>query len=304
MIAKTIHRCAKGLLPPKLGVFFQHPPRPLSATSISHIPALPTPVPSISIVTPSFKQGHFIARTIDSILNQNYPNLEYIVQDGLSPDNTVEVIKSYGDRINAWESVKDKGQSDALNIAFAKTHGDIMGYLNSDDLLMPGSLATVADFFSRNPTIDAVYGHRHIIDENDNEIGRWIMPPHDPKVLAYADFIPQETLFWRRSIWEKAGGMIDAKFRFAMDWDLILRIQAAGGKFERLPFLLGAFRIHSAGKTTSLINEVGNKEMDFLRERTLGYLPDHVEIRREMRPYMMKATVLHHLHHLHHRHRH
>ena len=300
MIAETIRRCAKDLLPPKLGVLNQYPPRPFPAVTIREVPAFPDPTPSVSIVTPSFKQGQYIGKTIDSILDQQYPNLEYIVQDGLSPDNTVEVLKSYGDRISEWVSEKDKGQSDALHTAFAKTSGEIMAYLNSDDLLMPGSLAVVTDYLAKHPEVDAVYGHRFIIDEADQEIGRWVMPPHDNRILAYADYIPQETLFWRRSIWEKAGGMIDASFRFAMDWDLILRLQGAGANIVRLPVFLGAFRVHHAGKTTSLINEVGHKEMERLRARTLGYVPDHIEINRNIRPYLVKATVLHYLHHMQH----
>jgi glycosyltransferase involved in cell wall biosynthesis len=246
-------------------------------------------------VTPSFKQGHFIRHTIDSILDQGYPALEYIVQDGGSPDQTVDVLKSYGSRLTSWSSEQDRGQSDALNRGFSRTTGEIMAYLNSDDLLMPGSLAVVADHFASHPGIDVVYGHRVIIDEESREVGRWVMPPHDDGVLAYADYIPQETLFWRRSAWDRAGGRIDDTFRFAMDWDLILRLQAAGARFERLPFFLGAFRVHSASKTTSVLNDVGAAEMDRLRMRTLGYCPDHVEINRVLKPYLVQATVLHHL---------
>jgi glycosyltransferase involved in cell wall biosynthesis len=284
-----------GLLPPRLGVLYQHDPRPLPVVAIPNPPPFPVPAARISIVTPSFNQGQFIRRTIDSILAQEYPDLEYFVQDGGSPDDTVAVLESYGDRIMSWVSEKDQGQSDALNKGFARTTGEIMAYLNSDDILMPGSLAVVADHFARHPDVDAVYGHRFIIDEEDREIGRWVMPPHDDRILAYADYVPQETLFWRRSAWDKAGGRIDDSFRFAMDWDLILRLQEAGAKFQRLPFFLGGFRVHSAAKTTAIINEVGAKEMDRLRLRTLGYTPDHHEINRMIRPYLVKATVLHHL---------
>lgn len=300
LITDVIRRCAKGVLPPKLGILYQYPARHLPEHPIRNPPPLPDPAPSICIVTPSFKQAHFIGRTIDSVLDQGYPRLEYIVQDGASPDGTIEVLKSYGDRITDWASAKDRGQSDALNIAFAKTHGEIMAYLNSDDLLMPGALAVVADHFARHPEVDVVYGHRFVIDEEGREIGRWVLPPHDPVVLAYADYIPQETLFWRRTAWERAGARIDDSFRFAMDWDLLLRLQGSGARIERLPFFLGAFRVHSAGKTTSIINEIGAKEMDLLRTRTLGHSPDHLEIRQHVQPYLVKATVLHHLHHLRH----
>jgi glycosyltransferase involved in cell wall biosynthesis len=294
-ITDTIDRVLKGLLTPRLGVLHQYAPRPLPERPIGRPPPVPSPAPRISIVTPSFKQGHFIRHTIDSILDQGYPALEYIVQDGGSPDQTVDVLKSYGSRLTSWSSEQDRGQSDALNRGFSRTTGEIMAYLNSDDLLMPGSLAVVADHFASHPGIDVVYGHRVIIDEESREVGRWVMPPHDDGVLAYADYIPQETLFWRRSAWDRAGGRIDDTFRFAMDWDLILRLQAAGARFERLPFFLGAFRVHSASKTTSVLNDVGAAEMDRLRMRTLGYCPDHVEINRVLKPYLVQATVLHHL---------
>ena len=300
LIAETIKRCAKGLLPPRLGVLAQYPPRPLPAAPIRHPPPWPAAPERISIVTPSFRQGHFIGQTIASVLDQGYPDLEYFVQDGGSQDSTVEVLRGFGPRITGWVSEPDGGQSDALNKGFARTTGAIMAYLNSDDLLMPGTLAVVADYFARHPEVDAVYGHRFVIDEEGREIGRWVMPPHEAKVLAYADYIPQETLFWRRSLWDRAGGRIDASFRFAMDWDLLLRFTAAGARIERLPLFLGAFRVHGAGKTTSLISDVGMREMDRLRERTLGRRPDHHEINAVVRPYLVRATIEHHLHHLRH----
>jgi len=295
MIAQTIRRCAKGLLPPKLGVLVQYPPRPLPAFSPRRVPPLPATVPRISIVTPSFKQAHFIGRTLDSMLSQGYPDLECVVQDGGSSDGTVELLRGYDGRIASWESAPDKGQSDALNKGFARTTGAIMAYLNSDDLLLPGSLATVASFFAEHPEVDAVYGHRLIIDEADREIGRWVMPPHDNEVLRWADYVPQETLFWRRAAWDRAGGRIDDSFRFAMDWDLILRLQDSGARIVRIDRFLGAFRVHAAQKTSSIITEVGHQEMDRLRQRVHGRGVTHEEVRRVIGPYLVKATVLHHL---------
>ena len=95
-----------------------------------------------------------------------------------------------------------------------------MAYLNSDDLLLPGALPTVAAYFAQHPEVEVVYGHRVVIDEAGDEIGRWVLPPHDDKALRWADYIPQETLFWRRSIWGKSGGRMDETFRFALDWEL------------------------------------------------------------------------------------
>jgi len=168
-----------------------------------------------------------------------------------------------------------------------------MAWLNSDDILFPGAMAFVADFFVKNPEVDVVYGHRVLIDEEDREIGRWLLPPHDDKVLSWADFIPQETLFWRRLIWDKAGGRIDETFRFAMDWDLLLRFRDAGARFARLPAFLGAFRVHAQQKTTAGISDIGFAEMDRLRQRTLGRVPSRIEIRKAMVPYLMRHSATH-----------
>lgn len=274
------------LLQPKLGRLQHHEPIParwpLAAPALSDGNA-----PRIALVTPSFRQARFLGRTIDSVLQQNYPALEYFVQDGGSDDGSVEVLKSYGDQLSGWVSAPDGGQSQAINAGFARTSGEIMAWLNSDDLLLPGSMATVADYFATHPQVDVVYGHRILIDEEDREIGRWVLPPHSDTVLSWADFVPQETLFWRRSLWEKVGG-IDESFRFAMDWDLLLRFRDAGAQMVRLPYFLGAFRIHEAQKTSAVINQIGVQEMARLRRRALGRDVSYAEIRRALVPYLLR----------------
>ena len=219
----------------RLGNLNQYSPSPLRDIPVYKSSTAQANLPTISIVTPSFRQGHFIERTLLSVLNQNYPKLEYYVQDGGSTDNTIAILKSYEDKLSGWVSKKDSGQSQAINHGFANTKGEIMAWLNSDDLLLPGALAVVADYFNLHPDVDVVYGNRLLIDENDMEIGRWIMPGHDSDILSWVDYVPQETLFWRRSIWDKAGGQIDESFRFAMDWDLLVRLRDAGAKFAHIP---------------------------------------------------------------------
>jgi GT2 family glycosyltransferase len=221
---------------------------------------------SIAVVTPSYNQGTFIERTVRSVLDQNHPCLQYAVVDGGSTDKTMEVLTRYGNRLAYLVSEPDGGQSSALVKGFARVEGDILGYLNSDDLLTEGSLAFVTRFFADNPKVGVVYGHRLIIDEQDREVGRWILPPHDEYTLRRRDFIPQETLFWRRSLFERVGG-IDSSFHYAIDWDLILRFMDAGAKFCRVPYFLGCFRVHSAQKTKTLWNSVGEKEVASLRAR-------------------------------------
>ena len=107
-----------------------------------------------------------------------------------------------------------------------------MAWLNSDDLLLPGALFYVAEYFRKHPEVDVIYGHRIIINEDNRETGRWVLPPHNDNMLQWADYVPQETMFWRRDLWDKVGGYVDESFQFAMDWELILRFRNAGAVFS------------------------------------------------------------------------
>lgn len=283
------NRRAVTILRPRLGNLNQYAARPMTQVKALSAPA--AAAPRISIVTPSYGQGSYIERTLLSVLDQKYPDLEYVVQDGGSRDETVQVLEAYSDRLASWQSLSDNGQSDAINKGFSRTSGDIMAWLNSDDLLLPGSLARVEKAFRENPDIDVIYGNRLLIDENDREIGRWIIPGHDAKVLSWADYIPQETLFWRRSIWEKCGSRIDDTFRFAMDWDLLVRFRDAGAKFLHIPEFMGAFRIHEQQKTSAVISEIGFQEMDRIRLRTLGKVPGQREIRWATARFILRHVV-------------
>ncbi len=244
--------------------------------------------PKISIVTPSYGQGDFIERTLQSVLTQEYPNLEYFVQDGGSQDSTVSVLKKHESKLTGWTSTKDTGQSQAINRGFSNTSGEIMAWLNSDDLLLAGALHKIAQTFNANPDVDVIYGDRLLIDQNDLEIGRWILPGHNGPVLTWADYVPQETMFWRRRIWEKAGGSIDESFRFAMDWDLLVRFRDVGARFLHIPDFLGAFRIHEHQKTSAAINEIGHQEMNRIRSRILGRQPSQAEVRKAILPFLFK----------------
>src|SRR5216117_1557842 len=166
-----------------VGVFRQHPPKPLRLPkTISANLQSGLRLPTISIVTPSLNQDKFIERTIASVTSQQYPGLEYIVQDGGSTDGTLDFLKKHEPASLRWFSEADSGQSNALNRGFRRTSGEIMAWLNSDDLILPGTLQYVGTFFARNPNVDVIYSHRIVIDEDDQEIGRWILPPHDYEV--------------------------------------------------------------------------------------------------------------------------
>lgn len=248
--------------------------------------------PRISIVTPNLNQGKFIERTIRSVVDQSYPNLDYTVQDACSKDESLEVIRKHERHLSSWQSIRDRGQSHAINLGLARTNGEIMAYLNSDDLLLPGSLAYVARFFQENPKVDVVYGNRLLIDEKDKIINYWVLPAHDSETLRWADYVPQETLFWRRSAWEKVGGCVDDSFQFAMDWDLLLRFRQAGLNFRHLPRFIGAFRITESQKTSQLIHTNGIQEMNRLRTREFGYCPSEPEVTRHVKGYVRRQRYV------------
>jgi glycosyltransferase involved in cell wall biosynthesis/SAM-dependent methyltransferase len=273
---------------PRLGMLYQYPPRPLVIPPAYAKPKKLATSPTISIVTPTLNQGQFIERTLRSVLDQGYPKLEYIVQDGGSNDETIDVLRTYAPALAHAVSEKDNGFAEGLNRGFRLATGEIMSYLNSDDLLLPGALNYIAWYFSRHPDVDVVYGHRVVIDEYDCEIGRWVLPPHDDRVLSWADFVPQETLFWRRALWERVGATIDESFRFAVDWDLLLRFRAAGARAHRLPRFLGAFRVHPHQKTSQELLELGADEMGRLRERALGKVMSQAEVDHGVRWYLRR----------------
>ncbi len=283
--------------PRQVGVLRQHEPLPLHwDPGLARHRAPAGRAPRIAVVTPSYGQAGFLESTLRSVLDQAYPNLLYVVQDGGSKDGSVEIIHRHADRLHAWASEKDAGQADAIRRGFARVEAglgpdDAMAWLNSDDLLAPGSLAFVAAYFAAHPEVDAIYGHRIIIDENDGEIGRWVMPRHDPATLEWIDYVPQETLFWRKRAWDRVGGL-DPTFQFALDWDLLARFQQAGCRLVRVPYFLGAFRVHTAQKTSQAIHTTGAEEMRRIRERFHGPRHhDHATIERFARRTRLRGAL-------------
>jgi glycosyltransferase involved in cell wall biosynthesis len=277
---------------PRIGVLRQHEPRRLVVPRRYLLEDPPLDGPTISLVTPSFQQGAFLARTLYSVVSQNYPNLEYIVQDGGSTDETAQILRRFEHLLLGWTSDRDEGQADAINRGFARTTGEIMGFLNSDDLLLPGALAHVANYFSRHPDVDVVYGNRILIDEEDREIGMWVLPGHDDRALTLVDFVPQETLFWRRPMWDAIGSALDTGFGYALDWDLLLRMQAARARIVHLPRFLGAFRVHGQQKSTATL-DVGLAECERLRRREHGRNMSQDELIARLRPYLRRHFVAH-----------
>lgn len=191
-----------------------------------------TNAPRISLVTPSFNQGHFLEATLASVLSQNYPNLEYIVMDGGSKDNSVEIIKKHSGRLACWRSEKDKGQYDAINKGFASTTGEIMAWINSDDMYFPWTLRVVSDIMAAFPEVEWLttlqqgwwdwygtpLGFGHVPGfSRDAFLDGCYLPGIGPRKLGW---IQQESTFWRRSLWERTGARISTDFFMAGDFEL------------------------------------------------------------------------------------
>ena len=283
--AQTIVQHIRARFQPTLA---QHRPRPLRLPKPAAL-ASSENLPVVSIVTPSFNHGQFLERTIQSVLGQRYPKLEYIIMDGASQDGTDRILGQYADDVTWIESRKDTGQANAINQGFRHATGEIMAWLNSDDLLLPGAISTVVNFLQHHPEVDVVYGLRISIDPQDREIGRWILPPHDETILPWANYVPQETLFWRRRIWERVGGYLDESYHFDLDWELLFRFQQAGARFTRLPRFLGAFRVHSRQKT-AVLEAIGKQEMARLHAQSHGEPVEWLDIRYHVRHYLTRCV--------------
>jgi len=266
----------------------QHRPRALTIPASYHREELPSDAPSFAVVTPSYNSAPFLRAAIDSVLAQGYPRLRYLVLDGGSSDGTPEMLSGHGGKFD-WLSEADDGQAHAVNKGFARIGGEIMGWLNSDDLMLPGTLAYVARFFARSPEVDLVYGHRIFIDSAGRETGRCVLPAHDQDALTFFDYIPQETLFWRDRVWA-AVGPLDSSFHYAMDWDFVLRAMEAGFTFRRLPRFLGCFRVHPEQKT-SMLRTLGEAEADRLRRRHFKRPLSMAEVLRGGRGYKLRQLA-------------
>jgi glycosyltransferase involved in cell wall biosynthesis len=210
-----------------------------------------TDLPLVSIITPSFNQGKYLEQTMLSVLEQDYPRIEYIVIDGGSTDSSVSVIQKYASRLAFWVSEKDRGQTDAINKGFSRAKGEILAWLNSDDVYNPGAVAEAVAYLQSHPQIGMVYGDLDFIDERDRVIGKFNAVQTDlPKLRRGFVHIPQPAAFFRAEHW-RAVGPLDPTFFFAMDYDLWVRL-AGVTEMKYLPDRPWAkFRLHSDAKTIS-----------------------------------------------------
>jgi glycosyltransferase involved in cell wall biosynthesis len=227
-------------------------------------------LPSISVITPSYNQGRFVEETVQSVLSQDVPFLEYVVVDGGSTDETVEILKRYEGRIR-WVSEKDNGQADAINKGIRRTKGDIVGYLNSDDIYYPGALSAVLAFFEKHPKVDVVYGNADHIDLNGTVIEPYYTEDWDYDRFKEVCFLCQPSVFFRRRLIKEAG-LFDSSLRYCMDYEYWLRLGAVT-PFARLNKKLAGSRMYEENKTLGSRVSVHREMNDMLKKR-LGKVPD------------------------------
>ena len=205
--------------------------------------------PRITIVTPSFNQGQYIEAAIRSVLRQEYPNLEYIILDGGSTDESVSVIERYAPYLAHWASAADDGPAQAINRGLARATGDILGWLNADDLYRPGALWAAAEALARQPDAALVYGEGWYIDEAGRPIEpcRFVRRRFERRYLVNRDPILQPAAFWRRSLWQ-ATGPLDESLRWVFDWEWFIRAHGWGA-FAYLPREMALYRVQPAALT-------------------------------------------------------
>ena len=215
------------------------------------------PWPKVTIVTPSYNQGHSLEETVRSVLLQGYPNLEYIIIDGGSTDNSVEIIRKYQKWLAYWVSEKDRGQTHAINKGFARATGDICAYLNSDDVYLPDALLNVARLFEQHPEAALLYGDCQLIDESSRVIDLWPAADFDLLEFVFRCYIPQQATFWRKSTQSDVGDFKN-EMHFAFDYEMWLRI-AARYRLQHAPLLLAQHRKAEGTKTVSTPEAFGGE---------------------------------------------
>src|SRR5438132_3745427 len=224
--------------------------------------------PLVTIVTPSYNQAHFLEQTMQSVFNQTYPRVEYIVTDAGSKDDSVNIIKKYEHRLKYWHSHRDKGSADGIHQGYQQSTGEILTWLNSDDVLAEDAVEQAVSALLRNPDAVMVYGNRMVIDEK----GRVLYLRPSLPVLSRSPYIstilPQETCFFRRHIYDETGGL-DADMWFGFDYDLFSKI-ARRGRIAYARDIWGFFRKHRAARSMLQTATIGAQDAAVVHQRVWG----------------------------------
>jgi len=225
-------------------------------------------LPLVSIVTPSYNQAAFLEQSILSVLNQSYSRIEYIVTDGGSTDSSAEIIKRYQGRLAYWHSQKDRGAADAIRQGFQKATGNILAWLNSDDVLAEDAVEKAVDALRRHPDALMIYGNRVAIDEQGRLLYYRPSLPLFSRTPHICTILPQEACFWRREAYEAVGGL-DDDLKFGFDYYLFSKF-ARKGPIRYARDVWGFFRKHSASKTMQLFSTVGMEEGQVVQDKIWG----------------------------------
>ncbi|MBO0952412.1 glycosyltransferase [Fibrella sp. HMF5405] len=228
----------------------------------------PGKLPKLTIVTPSYNQADFLERTILSVINQQYPNLEYFVIDGGSTDGTRAILEKYTDYLTGWVMEKDNGQTDAINKGFRRATGDYVAYQNSDDIFAPDALWRVAEAWQKAPETDVFYGDMYIINEQDVILEELRVPSFSAGCQIHEGMqIFNQSLFIRRSLLAETG-WLDESLRFVMDYEIVTRLGVRSGvRFKQVPGFWGGFRIQPDAKSSQIATSVGLIEHKQVSER-------------------------------------